>query len=528
MKYLLYHGLDASAQDYPDHDAVRLLGNAISYADLSQRSNQLAHFLVDQGVKRGDRVGILLDKSIETVIAIYGIMKAGAAYVPLDPRSPSTRLLNIIQDCELRAIISHYNKSKILENIVHQQDILDFIFGISLEADTGINTYKWQDIASFPVDNVPQCRVIDQDLAYIMYTSGSTGAPKGIMHTHYSGLSYAKMSAVTYDIRHQDRLSNHSPLHFDMSTFDYLTSMLCGATTVIIPESYAIFPVNLAQLIEEERLTIWYSVPFALIQLLLRGNIEERDFSSLRWIMYGGEPFALSHLRALMEHLPTTRISNVYGPAEVNQCTYYHVPPTTQWTDDLSSIPIGTIWDNAEGLILNEQDEVVRKSEVGELVVRTPTMMKGYWNRPEMNQSAFYRQQIFKDYEAVYYRTGDLVSEREDGELEFLGRKDHQVKVRGFRVELSEIDNVMNIHEAIEESASYVITIDDANQIGIAVILRDGMKVHEQTIISFLRDKLPYYAVPQRVRFMESFPRTGTGKIDRKILQKQAQTLYTN
>jgi amino acid adenylation domain-containing protein len=522
MNYLLHHSVDQSAARYPDHHAMRFQGQHLTYAELSQRSNQLAHFLREQGIGRRDRVGVFLDKSLETPLAIYGIMKAGAAYVPLDPRSPASRLVDIIEDCQITGIISQENKRKLLKEVAHKQHTLQFVVGFA-DADLGVRAYPWEDVAAFPAQSVPGVPTIDQDLAYIMYTSGSTGKPKGIMHTHYSGLSYARMSAATYDVRHDDRLSNHSPLHFDMSTFDYLTGPLCGATTVIIPEAYTLFPVNLARLIQDERLTIWYSVPFALIQLLLRGALDKHDLSSLRWILYGGEPFAINHLRALMEHLPGARVSNVYGPAEVNQCTYYHIPPVSNWQSEPTSIPLGVIWENAEGLILDEHDQVVTPGEVGELVVRTPTMMRGYWNRPEMNGRAFYRREVFPDYWEVFYRTGDLVRQRDDQLYEFLGRKDHQVKVRGYRVELSEVDAALTSHEAVEEASAYLVRIDDNDQLAAAIILRQGMDVAETVLISYLRGKLPHYAVPDQIRVLQAFPRTGTGKIDRKALQQAAQ-----
>jgi amino acid adenylation domain-containing protein len=525
LRYLLHHSLDDSALCYPEHHAMRFQGQHLTYAALSQRSTQLAHLLHAQGVRHGDRIGVFLDKSLETPLAIYGIMKAGAAYVPLDPRSPVTRLMSIIRDCDLKGIISQNNKSAVLREVIREQTILQFVIGLSADADLGtagaVRRDRWEALAAFPTDHPPAVRLIDQDLAYIMYTSGSTGNPKGIMHTHFSGLSYARMSADTYDVRHEDCLSNHSPLHFDMSTFDYLTGPLCGATTIIIPESFTLFPVNLAKLIETERMTIWYSVPFALIQLLLRGALEKRDLTSLRWILYGGEPFPLNHLRALMERLPGARVSNVYGPAEVNQCTYYHLPPVAEWSADLQTIPLGVIWDNAAGLVIDEAGQSTPLGELGELVVRTPTMMRGYWNRPELNQRAFFRREVFPDYSETYYRTGDLVRQGDDGLLEFYGRKDHQIKVRGYRVELAEIDAALASHEAVEEGAAYVVPGQDGEQpdsLDAAVILREAVPLAEPELIAYLKGRLPHYAVPDRVHFVKTFPRTGTGKVDRKAL----------
>lgn len=521
MQYLLSHSVDESAQRYPDHDAMRFHGQGLTYAELSQRSTQLAHLLGEQGVQRGDRVGVFMNKSLELVIAIYGIMKAGAAYVPLDPRSPVSRLIDIIQDCEIRGFISQENKRDILRDVASQQDVLQFVVGLSPSDDLNLRAYTWDDVAQLPQNSALPPGMMEQDLAYIMYTSGSTGKPKGIMHTHYSGLSYVRMSAETYAVTHEDRLSNHSPLHFDMSTFDYLTGPYCGATTVIIPEAYTLFPANLSKLIEDERLTIWYSVPFALTQLLLRGVLEERDFSSLRWVLYGGEPFPLDKLRQLMERWPHTRFSNVYGPAEVNQCTYYHIPPPAEWSDTLQTIPLGIIWENAEGLIVDEHDAIITDGEPGELVVRAPTMMQGYWNRPDLNERAFYTFQANSGLNHVFYRTGDLVHRNDDNLLEFIGRKDHQVKIRGYRIELAEVDRVLTNHPAVDQGTAYVMPSADGDTLFAAVVLLENTDLTAKELISYLKDNLPYYAVPENIHFIDQFPRTGTGKIDRRALQAQ-------
>jgi amino acid adenylation domain-containing protein len=523
MGYLLHHSVDDSAMRLPDHHAMRFEGKHLTYTELAQRSNQLAHFLREQGIRPKDRVGVFLDKSLETAIAVYGIMKAGAAYVPLDPRSPSARLISIIEDCELRGIVAQDNKLKVLQEVAQGQSILRFVVGMTTDALPNIAAYGWDVVATLPNESAPRVPTIESDLAYIMYTSGSTGKPKGMMHTHYSGLSYARISSATYGVTQQDRLGNHSPLHFDMSTFEYLTGPYCGATTIIIPETYTLFPVNLAQLIEDERITIWYSVPFALIQLLQRGAMEKRDLSSIRWINYGGEPFAISHLRDLMQRLPNARISNVYGPAETNQCTYYHLTAADVQDDD-ASIPIGHISDNAEGLILDDADQEAAFGEVGELVVRAPTMMRGYWNRVDLNQRAFYVREVFPDYREQFYRTGDLVRQRPDGLLEFLGRKDNQVKVRGYRVELSEVEAALARHPAVEEAISFVLKAPLGDQLGAAVILRANTSATSAELTAHVRERVPPYMVPDTIETMESFPRGGTGKIDRKVVQQQVQS----
>lgn len=523
MLYLLPHILQQSAERHPLKAALRFNGQGLTYPELLRRSDRIAWLLQEGGLKKLDRVGVFLNKSIETVVAIYGIMRAGGVYVPLDPRSPLARLQFMHRDCGFRYLITHEPQQKAVQELVGGEHALTHIFGLPADSIEGVHTLSWGEIEALP-DSAPRDQgSMEQDLAYIMYTSGSTGTPKGLMHTHASGLSYARLSADTYDVRSEDVVSNHSPLHFDMSTFDYFSSLLQGATTVIIPEAYTKLPASLSQLIESERMTIWYSVPFALIQLLIRGALDKRDLSSLRWVLFGGEPFPSKHLHALMDLWPHARFSNVYGPAEVNQCTYYHVPALV---DDEESIPIGKVWDNSCGLVLDEQDSEVQAGEVGELVVRTPTMMRGYWNRPDLNERAFYRRQLFSNYEEVFYRTGDLVQALPDGNLKFLGRKDRQVKTRGYRVELDEVENALCSLPQVEEAAVFVVPDQEGSQkIYAAAIPKTGESFSEADLKNTVSGLVPWYALPQRILILNEFPRTGSGKIDRRRLGFQAQEI---
>jgi amino acid adenylation domain-containing protein len=520
--YLIPHGIDRSAEHFPDKEAFRFSGQSLTYAQLVRRSNALARMLQEQGVTRRDRVGIYLNKSLESAVSVYGIMKAGAAYVPLDPLAPVSRLAFVLQDCQIRHLVSEEGKRANLQAMAQDGVALDSVVGLSGQNDLPFREITWADVEAMPGESPPQVTLVEHDLAYIMYTSGSTGTPKGLMHTHYSGLSYAQMSISTYDVDHQDKLSNHSPLHFDMSTFDYFSGPIAGATTVIIPEEYTKLPASLSKLMETEGLTIWYSVPFALIQLLLRGVLEERDLSRLRWVLFGGEPFPPKHLRALMAKWPQARFSNVYGPAEVNQCTYYHVPPIPEDSDE--QIPIGQMCDDAEGLVVDADDQAVSPGQVGELLVRAPTMMRGYWGRPELNQKVFYRRSVFPDYEEVFLRTGDLVRLRQDGKnYDFLGRKDRQIKTRGYRVELDEIEAALLSHAGVEEAAAFAVPDSEGSQqIEAAIILKTEAAQASLDLTKHVSGLLPWYAVPGKINVLGSFPRTTSGKIDRRRLREQA------
>lgn len=340
------------------------------------------------------------------------------------------------------------------------------------------------------------------------------------MHTHRSALSWAEVAAKTYGFEPRDRLSNHAPLHFDLSTLDYFSAAVAGATTVIIPEEYTKLPASLSKLMADEKLTVFYSVPFALIHLLLKGALESRDLSSLRWVLFGGEPFPTKHLRALMAALPRARFCNVYGPTEVNGCTYYIIPEVPE--DSGEPIPIGRPYDNVEALVVDAGDEV-SEGEVGELLIRAPTMMRGYWGNAELSERAFHHRTRFEAFDEVFYRTGDLVQALPDGNLRFVGRRDRQVKVRGHRVELDEIEAALASHEDVAESAAYlVVAADERLVLQASVILRDQGTPTDASLQKHIRSVLPWYAIPETIDIVEAFPRTSTGKIDRRRLQEHA------
>ena len=277
MIYLLSQIIDKSAERFPDREAFRFEKRSITFSQLFEKTNQLAGLLVARGVRRGDRVGVFMNRSFETAIAIHGILKAGAAYVPLAPFAPPARTRFLLEDCGIRNIITEPSQQSALRKVMSPEVKVDNVIG--LEHNEFTNAVSWAEVSQLPGDRPPDVRVLANDLAYVMYTSGTTGVPKGIMHTHYSGLSYAKLSANLYGVNETDRFANHAAIHFDISTFGYFSAPLAGAATVILSEGHTKFPVSLSKLMEDEGITIWYSVPAALSQLLQFGTLEKRDLN---------------------------------------------------------------------------------------------------------------------------------------------------------------------------------------------------------------------------------------------------------
>lgn len=524
---VLPHAIDEAASRTPERDAVRHARASLSYALLADRSDRLAAVLVDEGVERGDRVGVYLNKGLYTAVAIHGIMKSGAAYVPLDPLAPAARLRFILQDCGIRHVVTETSKTRVLRRLYDEGAALECLIGAPADEDHSLRSIPWLDVDSYEAW-LRGPRATADDLAYVLYTSGSTGVPKGVMHTHRSALSWAEVSARTYGLRADDRVSNHAPLHFDLSTLDFFSTAVAGATTVIIPEAHTKLPASLSLLMEQEHLTVLYVVPLVLVQLLLHGALEQRNLDALRWVLFGGEPMPTRHLRALMDRWPQVHFSNVYGPTETNGVTYYLVPPLPGQSEE--PIPIGRPYERVETLVVDAHDQPVQEGKPGELLIHSPTMMAGYWGRPDLDEVAFSRRTREGGEVQTYHRTGDLVQRGAEGDFHFLGRLDRQIKTRGYRVELDEVEAILAAHELLESAAVFAVPVENGTRrIEAAVIPRAVMAAQSITspqLKEYMMCHLPPYAVPERIAIVRDLPLTSTGKIDRRQLEQQAMSAW--
>lgn len=522
MMYTLPHIIEQSAEKFPKKEAFRFLNQSIGYAELNKKANQLSNYLVNVGVKKGDRIGIYMNRCLETTIAVYGILKAGGVYVPLDAFAPIARITFLIEDCGIQHLVTTKNQSKKITRLLSEGANLNSVVGIP-EMEN-IKSISWESIFSNSLEKYVPPIILEQDLAYILYTSGSTGAPKGIVHTHYSGLNFAKLVINLYHFNDSDKIAITAPLHFDPSTLGYFSAPMVGATSVIFSDAHLKLPASLAELMEKEKLTVWFSVPLILTQLLLSGAINKRDFNSLKWILFSGEVFTTKHLRALIELWPNKEYSNIYGPTELNQCTNYNLntPPISD-----EPIPIGYAWGNTEYKILNANDKEVAFGESGLLVVRSATMMKGYWNNEVLTEQSLYKENMAPGMKNIFYRTGDLVKHNEEGALLFLGRNDRQIKIRGFRIEIGEVENVLLKHTKIKEAAVIVLFDKKTEQkeLVATVILAKDSDIETKDITSFCKKFLPIYAVPSAITLLEEFPRTSSGKIDRNQIEKDLRKL---
>lgn len=515
--FLIHSPLRHYAQATPEHPALSLQGEQMSYKDLDQHSNQLAHALIAAGVKPKDRVGLFLHKSFELGIAIYATLKTGAVFVPLDPFMPAARLAFIVEDCGIEVLITSDLQCKVLEELPKKAGLT--LAGVTKPVP--FETITQQNVEAQPITD-PDVIITDQYLGYIMYTSGSTGEPKGMMHTHAGSIAYANWGKDHVGLTSADRVASHAPLHFDLSIFDFFSTLRAGGTVVLVPEALTKFPASWTKLIQDERITAVFTVPYTLITMVEQGAMETCDLSSMRWIMFGGEPYPPKQLRVIMDALPQVQFTNVYGPAEAPSCTCYDIPRPLPEGD--APLPIGLVSRNSEGLIIDEDDMPCAPAASGELCIKSSTLTRGYWNKPDLNKKAFFLREGHGPFPDVYFRTGDRVREGEDGNLRFLGRMDRMVKTRGNRVELDEVEAALVSHPDAIEVAAFVIPDAHGSQTIIAAVtLRTDSDADRGSLTKHMRTKLPPYAVPRDILILNELPHGSSGKVDRRLLRESYQ-----
>jgi len=527
MKYLLHHLLSDSAKNYPDKPAVVFGNETTTYQELDDITTKLALSLIDAGIKRRDRVGIYLNKSISSVIAINAVLKAGGIYVPLDPNAPLSRLGYIILNSEIRCVLTSAKKVPNIAKMFPENNPLETIVLMDNSPvqidDIPVNTIPWSAVNARDTARLKENIGIETDLAYILYTSGSTGDPKGVMISHLNALTFINWSHDELGIQTTDHISSHAPLHFDLSIFDIFTSIRAGATIFPVPEEFSIFPRRLIHFLQQNKITVWYSVPSVLTHMIVHGNMKSHSFPDMRLILFAGEVFPVKYLRELMEIIPKAEYFNLYGPTETNVCTFYQVK--TMEPDTLKPVPIGRACKNMEVFSLDEHGNIITESgKEGELCVRGSCVAQGYWRDRQKTEIYFIRNFLLSDFDEKMYKTGDIVTRDDDGNYHLIGRRDHMIKSRGYRIEIGEIEAALLGHTAVKEVA--VVAIPDehiSNRIKAFVVPMPLSKtVTKIEIEQYLSKKIPHYMIPEIIEFCTMLPKTSSGKIDRKLLSTHA------
>jgi len=514
--------LDRSADRHADRDAVVLDGARTTWGELDAEASRIAHSFASRGVRPGDRVGLWLPKSHAAIAAIWGTLRAGAAYVPIDPGAPPARLATLARDAGIAALVVSPDRVATTDAALAGLDSLRGVWvapargAAAAEADAttaeAAPRIGWDEVRAAPA-TPPAARPGRDDLAYILYTSGSTGVPKGVAHTHASALAFAEWATATFELTADDRVSNHAPFHFDLSTFDLFSSAAAGATVYPVPARATMFPAAIAQLYVGERLTVWYETPTALALLLRHGQLATRDLSALRVLLFAGEVMPVPLLREFMALCPRARFANLYGPTETNVCTWHDVtaPPALD-----RPLPIGVPSCGDSAWVLDDDLREVSPGEPGELWVSGPTVMSGYWGDAERTERTL-RQIPVGEGTRRAYRTGD-VARWSDGVLHFQGRRDHQIKTRGYRVELGEIESALHSHPAVAQAVVAAVPDPEiGHRLRAFVVVRppapDAAALKEHCART-----LPRYMVPELIEFRDDLPRTTSGKVDRGAL----------
>jgi amino acid adenylation domain-containing protein len=528
--------LDEAAARRPDHTAVLdEHGRTLLFAALRHGADRLATRLARWGVGRGDRVGLWLPKGLQTVTAIHGILRSGAAYVPVDPTGPALRAATIFAAAGVKAVVVDSSLAAALRDAWRGPGPLPRLIPVVLEeaekpharspqpdgtppAGSAVGDAHWTEIMADDAPSPLAPRRDPDDLAYILFTSGSTGQPKGVMLSHANAFTFLDWCRETLGPwADDDRFSSHAPFHFDLSVFDLFVSCRNAATLVLIGESLAKEPELLGEFLAAGRISVWYSAPSILALLTRHGRLDRPGSAAPRLVLFAGEVFPVGPLRRLRQLWPEARLWNLYGPTETNVCTAHPIPAAIP-DDRTEPYPIGTVCPPLRARVVDEEGQDVPAGALGELVIAGSGVMRGYFGQPELTARAF-----FIDAEELHwYRTGDLVVDDGAGCYQFHGRRDRMVKKRGYRIELGEIESALYRHDGVDRAA--VVARGDESGVSIAafVALKPDQK---RSIIAMKRHctiYLPNYMVPDTITFMSSLPATSTDKVDYQRLGAMA------
>ncbi len=530
MVFLLHQLVSKSAARYPDKEAIVFKNEKMTYAELERESSILADGLLRMGIERGERVGIYMNRCMPAITGVLGILKAGATYVPIDPQCPPGRLSYILDKCGVKILLTLREKLTNTEREFSPNSRMESILVMN-SPDPGSSgrfgsakLIGWQTIREAARAAAPRANTVDPDLAYILFTSGSTGNPKGVMLSHLNSLTFVNSAHDFFGITKDDRFSSICPLHSDMSVFDLFVAFKAGATVVIIPETTAAFPVKLAEVIEKNKISVWNSVPSLLSLLSTYKNLNSHDLSSLRLILFAGELFPLKYLRQIREAVPGARFCNMYGQTEANSSTCYWVEQLP--SDAKASLPIGKALPNFDVFALDEHGKkITQPGQEGEFYVRSSAVASGYWDEPEKTEKSFVKDPLRPGLNERVYKTGDLVRLDAEGNYVFLGRKDHMIKSRGYRIEIGEIETVLRNHPEIKNAV--VIPIPDpliGNRISVIIAPLTPGKIRKDDVLNYCSRHLPRYMMPELIEFRDSLPATSSGKIDRQRLADLNET----
>ena len=512
------------AEATPHKIAIEEDDRTLTYGELSLQFKRVSSALASSGVVRQNRVLILIDNGIDACVAILGVMRANACYVPLSPSNPAARLADIWRQAEPTAIVTVTANLVLLQEMVIQGKVLANALLI-LDGDLHLGESILKNAFNVVLghselvrsESAPPVTAIDEDLAYILFTSGSTGHPKGVMVSHRAVKATIKWGTAFFCIDQSDKLSNHSRLVFDVSIFDIFCALSSGATLCPITQAGDMsFPGNF---IRRHGITIWFSVPSVLGFMVKSREVSSGSFPSLRAVLLAGEPINPAWVSVWREFQSTIPLYNLYGPTEAAiVCSIHQIGVDSVFNGE--AIPIGRANNNCELLVLKvDADLIADNNEIGRLFIGGTQLAEGYWRQPDLTSKAFIPNPFKTEFSTKMYDSGDLAARGSNGQITYVGRRDTQVKVNGFRIELGEIEVALSQCKGVLEAA----TIVHGSPAVICAFIACNPKqcnTSENEIRNELEQKIPKYMVPRDIVILDSLPYNQNGKIDRGALLK--------
>ncbi|GAA4656474.1 D-alanine--poly(phosphoribitol) ligase [Streptomyces chumphonensis] len=479
--------LTASARRNPEAVAVHGPEGPVRYGALDALADRFAAALTARGVRPGDRVVLWSHKGVRTIALMQAALRTGAVYVPVTGSNPPARLARITASARPALVVADEEAARRPRPDGDDTPLVTFS-ELLAEAREGARVT--------PYDAGPD------EPAYILYTSGSTGEPKGVCISHRNALAFVEWAVAELALGADDRLSQHAPFTFDLSVFDLYGAFAAGASVHLVPQEMAYAPAQLVRFLHEREITVWYSVPSALSLMIREGGLLEGEPpAALRACLFAGEPFAPHHVRELRAGWPKVRLLNWYGPTETNVCTSYEV--TDADLERTGALPIGAACSGDE-VLLDPPG-----AEEGEVVVSGPTVMLGYWGR-EPHRGL--------------YRTGDLARRDADGQLSYVGRRDQMVKIRGHRIELGEIEAAVGSLDTVADVAVLVVGVGLEAELHAVVVPAPGERPSLLHVKRCCAERLPTYMIIDRLHLQEDLPRTANGKLDRPLMTTQIES----
>jgi len=526
MKRRLQDWLTAQAQRRPEACAVMFNGQSTTYGELDESSSRLARALQDAGCVRGDRVALLLPKSPQALIGIFAALKADCLYVPLDTASPAARLSRILGICESRCLLAAQSTAGLLNELTAAPGLgaatrIGWLDGGQDLASGARTDFSWCDVKSLSAAAIDS-QNDDADPAHILFTSGSTGAPKGVVITHSNVIHFVEWALRYFGIDSSDRISGHPPLHFDLSTFDIYGTIAAGAQIHLLPPEASVLPHRLAEFIRQSELTQWFSVPSILNHMAKFDAVRRNDFPLLRRLLWCGEKFPTPALIYWMQRVPQARFVNLYGPTEATIASSYHCVPQCP-EDETAEIPIGRPCEGEQLLVLDDELRPTAAGEVGDLYIAGAGLSPGYWKDPDKTKEVFLSNPDRSSPFERIYKTGDLARLGNDGMIYLLGRSDSQIKSRGYRIELGEIETAIHAISGVQDAA--VVAVEAADFEGATIccayVPTGGVELSPLALKKELSRVLPHYMLPARWMVLNRMPLNGNGKTARPQLREQ-------